>query len=96
MAAEAAATWLPRPEERAEVHHVLDAAIALAWHADWTTEDAALLEGAAADACLAILTAGIVHHTVTAALYAPFAEAIPIDLLQDDVDLALIIEARAA
>ncbi len=96
MAAEAAATWLPRPQERAEVHHVLDAAIALAWHAGWSTEEAALLEGAAADACLAILTAGIVHHTATAALYAPFAEAVPLDLLHDDVDVALIIEARAA
>jgi hypothetical protein len=69
MMAEASATWLAPPGEQSEVHRVLDAAISVTWHGDWTAEDAALLEGAAADDCMAILTSGIVHPTVTAALY---------------------------
>jgi hypothetical protein len=96
MAAEAAATWLTPPGQQQEVHRVLDAALAVAWHADWTTEDAALLEGAAADACMAILTSGIVHSTVTAALYAPFAEAVPLETLQDDLERSLRLGAVAA
>lgn len=96
MAAEAAAAWLTPPGEQPEIHNVLDAALAIAWHADWTTEDAALLEGAAADACMAILTSGIVHPTVTAALYAPFAEAVPLETLQDDLERTLAVGAAAA
>jgi len=96
MAAEAAATWLAPPGDQQEVHRVLDSALAVAWHGDWTTEDAAMLEGAAADACMAILTSGIVHPTVTAALYAPFAEAVSIELLQDDLERTLALGAAAA
>ena len=96
MAAEAAATWLSPPGEQPEVQRVLDAAIAVAWHGDWTTEDAAMLEGAAADACMAMLTSGIVHPTVTAALYAPFAEAVSIEVLQDDLEQTLALGASAA
>jgi hypothetical protein len=96
MAAEAAATWLAPPGEQRQAHRVLDGAIAVAWHGDWTAEDAALLEGAAADACTAILTSGIVHPTVTAALYAPFAEAVSFEALQDDLERTLASGAAAA
>lgn len=96
MAAEATATWLSPPGEQPEIQRVLDAAVSVAFHSDWTVEDAALLEGAAIDACMAILTSGIVHPTVTAALYAPFAEAVPLETLQDDLEQTLAIGGAAA
>lgn len=96
MAAEATATWFSPPGERPEIQRVLDAAVAVAFHADWTIADAELLEGAAIDACMAILTSGIVHPTVTAALYAPFAEAVPLETLQDDLEQTLAIGGAAA
>ena len=65
------------------LHCVLDAAIATPRHCDWTTENAALLKGAAAEACIGILTSGIVHPTVHAA----FAEVLPIEVLQDDLSV---------
>lgn len=95
MAAEAIATWLSPPGEEREVQRVLDSALAIAWHGDWTTEDAALLEGAAADACMAILTSGIVHPTVTAVLYAPFAEAVPLEALESEMQKLLSVDEAA-
>jgi hypothetical protein len=95
MAAEATATWLSPPGEQPEVRRVLDGALAIAWHAEWTARDAGLFEAAAADACMAILTSGIVHPTVTAALYAPFAGAVPFEVLQDDLERSLGVGTAA-
>jgi hypothetical protein len=61
LAAEAIVSWLPVPESLDEVRRVLDSALAVAFHADWTAQDARDFDRAAADACTAVLVRGC-HH----------------------------------
>lgn len=96
MAAEAIATWLPHPESIVEVRRVVDSVLALAYHAGWTTGDAALIERAAVDACSGILTLGIVHLSVSQALFAPFNRVVALPDLDAAVDALLIAEERIA
>jgi hypothetical protein len=94
MAAEAIATWLPHPESIVEVKRVVDSALALAYHAGWTTGDAAMLERAAVDACSGILTLGIVHVSVSQALFAPFSRVVSLTDLDSAVGALLIADDR--
>ncbi|HEX6039667.1 hypothetical protein [Longimicrobium sp.] len=96
MAAEAIATWLPHPEPIVEVRRVVDSALAVAYHAGWTTGDAALIERAAMDACSGILTLGVVHLSVSQALFAPFSRVVSLTDLDAAVDALLIAEERIA
>lgn len=99
MSREALASWLPAPsgEETngglAEVRRVLDSALAVAFHADWTTEDARDLAHAAADACAAVLVRGIAHESITDALFAPFAPIISLSDLDAFADTEILAAA---
>jgi hypothetical protein len=96
MAAEAIATWLPAPGSIPEVERVMEGALSLAYHAGWTTWEAALLERAAADACSAVLTLGIVHISVSQKLFAPFTSVLPLADLDAAVAALLQAEERIA
>jgi hypothetical protein len=84
MAAEAIASWLPAPNTLAEPGRVLDAALAVAYHGGWSTEEAAALERAAADACAGVLSRGIVHPSGTEVLFAAMGSAMRVE----DLDAA--------
>lgn len=92
MAAEALASWLPLPTSLEEVSRVLDSALAVAFHGDWTTQDARDFDRAAADAVSAVLVRGFAHESVTEVLFAPFQ---PILSLQD-LDAAAMADALSA
>ncbi|HST63037.1 MAG TPA: hypothetical protein VLK84_30290, partial [Longimicrobium sp.] len=64
--------------------------LSVAFHADWTSGDAADLEQAAADACARVLVRGIAHASVTAALFAPFASAISLADLDAFADTEIL------
>lgn len=96
MAAEALASWVPRPGDIPEVHRVLDSALALAFHAEWTTGDAADFETAAADACGAILVRGFAHPSVTEILFAPFAGVVSLEDLDAFAEAELLAEGVGA
>lgn len=93
MATESLASWIPNPSGLAEVGRVLDSALSVAFHADWTSADAADLEQAAADACAGVLVRGIAHESVTAALFAPFASAISLADLDAFADTEILAAA---
>jgi hypothetical protein len=86
LAAEAIATWLPNPGGLEEVRRVMDSALSVAFHGDWTTAAAAAFERAAADACAGILVRGIAHPTVTEVLLAPLSAVIAVDDLDAAAD----------
>lgn len=92
MAAETLASWMARPGDIPEVGRVRDSATAIAFRCAWTVGDAAALEGAAADACAAILIRGIAHPSITELLLAPFEGVVPIA----DLDALADVEALAA
>ncbi len=93
MASEALASWLPNPTLLPEVGRVLDSALAVAFHADWTTADAADLERAAADACAAVLVRGIAHESVTEVLFAPLAAVVSLGDFDAFADMEILTAA---
>jgi hypothetical protein len=93
MATEALASWVPNPSSLAEVGRVLVSALSVAFHADWTSVDAADLEQAAADACAGVLVRGIAHESVTAALFAPIGAAIALADLDAFADTEILAAA---
>jgi hypothetical protein len=93
MATEALASWVPNPSSLAQVGRVLASARSVAFHADWTSLDAADLEQAAADACKAVLVRGIAHESVTAALFAPMAAAVSLADLDAFADTEILAAA---
>ncbi len=96
MAAEAIASWMPRPDQLREVGHVLDGALAVAFHQDWTVADADDLHRASADACSAILVRGICHESVSEILYRPFAGVVSMDDLDAYADAEWLSERPVA
>jgi hypothetical protein len=95
MAAEAIATWLPDAASLPEARRVTDVALAVAYHGGWTTGEAADFERAAADACSAVLSHGIVHESVSEALMAPFAGLVTLQDLDAAVDALLLADQPA-
>ena len=95
MAAEAIATWLPAPDTLPEARRVTASALAVAYHGGWTTGEAADFERGAADACSAVLTLGIVHASVSEALFAPFAGVVALADLDTAVDALLRADRTA-
>jgi hypothetical protein len=93
VAAEAIATWIPQPTTIPEVGRVLDGALSIALHGEWTTPEAALAERVAADVCSALLVRGFTHPFVTESLYAPFSGLVALDDLDAAVDADWIAEA---
>jgi hypothetical protein len=91
LATECVEHWIPRPTEQPEVYDAaggrgaLSSVLLVAEAGGWRPDEAAAWLLLANEALLALLTRDLVDPEVTAALYAPMEDLIPLDALRLDV-----------